>query len=145
MDHSTSPNGTLTPPADLVTTLGALKAEGWKSRSVAEEIAINLEGRLADGRPLSPGVQGFEETVVPQLETAILAGHDVILLGERGQAKTRLIRSLVELLDEWLPVIAGSEINDDPYNPVSAYGKAQVVELGDETPIHWIHRSVRYG
>ena len=145
MDHSTSPNGTLTPPAELATTLGALKAQGWESRSVAEEIAINLEGRLADGRPLSPGVQGFEETVVPQLETAILAGHDVILLGERGQAKTRLIRSLVELLDEWLPVIAGSEINDDPYNPVSAYGKAQVVERGDETPIHWIHRSVRYG
>jgi magnesium chelatase subunit I len=134
-----------TPPKDLPATLGALKASGWVSRPVAEEIAENLEARIAEGEPLSAGVKGFEETVLPQLETAILAGHDVILLGERGQAKTRLIRSLVDLLDEWLPVVAGSEINDDPYNPVSAHARAQVEELGDETPIHWIHRSARYG
>jgi magnesium chelatase subunit I len=133
------------PPKDLPTTLGTLKASGWVSRPVAEEIAENLEARIAAGEPLSTGVKGFEETVLPQLETAILAGHDVILLGERGQAKTRLIRSLVDLLDEWIPVVAGSEINDDPYNPVSAFARAQVEELGDETPIHWIHRTTRYG
>ena len=133
------------PPDDLPATLGELRASGWESRSVAEEIAVHLEERIAEGAALSPGVQGFEETVLPQLETAILAGHDIILLGERGQAKTRLIRSLVDLLDEWLPVISGSEINDDPYNPVSAHAKAVVAEVGEDTPIHWIHRSARYG
>jgi magnesium chelatase subunit I len=90
-------------------------------------------------------VKGFEDSVMPQLETAVLAGHDVILLGERGQAKTRLIRSLVELLDEWLPIVAGSEVNDDPYAPVSAHAKALVAAEGDATPIAWIHRSDRYG
>ena len=133
------------PPSDLPSTLGELLASGWTSRSVAAEMAANLEVRIAEGTPLSVGVQGFEDTVLPQLETAVLAGHDVILLGERGQAKTRLIRSLVDLLDEWLPVIAGSEINDDPTNPVSAGAKALVAEHGDATPISWIHRSGRYG
>ena len=133
------------PPSDLPSTLGELLASGWTSRSVAAEMAANLEVRIAEGTPLSVGVQGFEDTVLPQLETAVLAGHDVILLGERGQAKTRLIRSLVELLDEWLPAIAGSEINDDPTNPVSAGAKALVAEHGDATPISWIHRSDRYG
>jgi magnesium chelatase subunit I len=108
-------------------------------------MAANLEVRIAEGTPLSVGVQGFEDTVLPQLETAVLAGHDVILLGERGQAKTRLIRSLVDLLVEWLPVIAGSEINDDPTNPVSAGAKALVADQGDATPISWIHRTDRYG
>ena len=134
-----------TPPSDLPVTLGDLRASGWESRSVGEEMALNLERRIAEGTPLSPGVQGFEDTVLPQLETAVLAGHDVILLGERGQAKTRLIRSLVDLLDEWLPVIAGSEINDDPFHPVSAMARALVAEEGDATPIAWIHRSQRYG
>jgi len=94
---------------------------------------------------LIDGVLGFEDTVIPQLENAILAGHDIILLGERGQAKTRIIRSLIELLDEWLPVVAGSEINDDPYHPTSRYARLKVVEEGDETPITWAHRSERYG
>lgn len=134
-----------TPPSDLPVTLGDLRASGWESRSVGEEMALNLERRIAEGTALSPGVQGFEDTVLPQLETAVLAGHDVILLGERGQAKTRLIRSLVDLLDEWLPVIAGSEINDDPFHPVSAMARALVAEEGDATPIAWIHRSQRYG
>ena len=115
------------------------------SRSVAAEMAENLETRIAAGTPLSAGVKGFEDSVMPQLETAVLAGHDVILLGERGQAKTRLIRSLVELLDEWLPIVAGSEVNDDPYAPVSAHAKALVAAEGDATPIAWIHRSDRYG
>ncbi len=132
-------------PADLPRTLGALQASGWRSRTVAEELATNLEARIADGVALSAGVKGFEDTVMPQLETAILAGHDVILLGERGQAKTRLIRSLVDLLDEWIPTIEGSEINDDPANPVSAHARTLVAEHGDDTPISWIHRSQRYG
>jgi len=133
------------PPEDLATTLGELKASGWVSRSVAEELADNLETRIAAGQPLSAAVKGFEDTVLPQLETAILASHDVILLGERGQAKTRLIRSLVSLLDEWLPIVEGSEINDDPTAPVSAHARALVAERGDDTPIGWVHRSARYG
>lgn len=91
------------------------------------------------------GVLGYEDTVLPQLENALLAGHDLIFLGERGQAKTRIIRSLVELLDEWLPIVAGSEINDDPTAPVSRYARELVAEHGDETPVEWIHRSTRFG
>ena len=105
----------------------------------------NTAKAIAAGASLVPGVLGFEDTVVPQLETAILAGHDIILLGERGQAKTRVIRSLVGLLDEWTPIVAGSEINDDPYNPVSRYALDRVDELGEATPIDWVHRSQRYG
>jgi magnesium chelatase subunit I len=104
----------------------------------------NLEARIAAGEPLSLGVQGYDDTVVPQVETAILAGHDIILLGERGQAKTRLIRSLVALLDEWLPVVAGSDVRDDPENPISYFGKEQVSTHGDETRIEWVHRSQRF-
>ena len=97
------------------------------------------------GEPLFAGVQGYENTVMPQLENALLAGHDVVFLGERGQAKTRMIRSLTGLLDEWMPIVAGSEIMDDPYNPVSKYAKDLVAEHGDATPIDWVHRDVRYG
>ena len=143
---ASSPSSTVPSiPAELPRTLGELIASGWTSRPVAEELASNLEARIAEGAALSVGVKGFEDTVLPQLETAILAGHDVILLGERGQAKTRLIRSLVELLDEWLPAVEGSEINDDPSNPVSAFARSLVADLGDATPITWIHRSERYG
>jgi magnesium chelatase subunit I len=112
---------------------------------VAEEMRRNTAARIAAGESLIPGVLGFEDTVAPQLENAILAGHDVILLGERGQAKTRVIRSLVGLLDEWLPIVAGSEINDDPYGPVSRGAINLVAEQGDDTPITWVHRSQRYG
>jgi magnesium chelatase subunit I len=105
----------------------------------------NTETLIAAGASITPGVLGFEDTVIPQLENAILAGHDIILLGERGQAKTRVIRSLVGLLDEWLPVVAGSEINDDPYNPVSRAAINVVEEMGEATPIDWVHRSHRYG
>ncbi len=97
------------------------------------------------GEPLSPGILGFDETVLPQLENALLAGHDLIFLGERGQAKTRMIRQLVDLLDEWLPIVAGSEINDDPFAPVSRYAVDLVAEHGDDTPIEWVHRSRRFG
>src|SRR6478752_2997806 len=91
------------------------------------------------------GVLGYEDTVIPQLENALLAGHDVIFLGERGQAKTRMIRSLTQLLDEWMPIVAGSEINDDPYAPVSHHARMLVAERGDDTPIEWVHRDRRFG
>jgi magnesium chelatase subunit I len=127
------------------TTVGELRASGWVSRPVKEEIRANAVRRLAAGEPIVQGVIGFDDTVLPQLANALLAAHDVIFLGERGQAKTRIIRSLVELLDEWLPVVAGSEINDDPYHPVSSYARALVGERGDDTPIEWVHRDRRFG
>jgi magnesium chelatase subunit I len=133
------------PPHDLPRTLGDLRASGWESIAVADEMRRNACARIAAGEPLVSGVLGFEDTVVPQLENALLAGHDLILLGERGQAKTRLIRALVDLLDEWMPVVAGSEINDDPYQPASRFARLRVAEEGDETPIEWVHRSDRYG
>jgi magnesium chelatase subunit I len=145
-DPSSTPGpGTLRPPAELARTLGELHASGWKSVPVAEELRRNTMERIASGEKLVPGVLGFDDTVIPQLENAILAGHDVILLGERGQAKTRVIRALVGLLDEWLPIVAGSEINDDPYHPVSRAAINTVNELGEDTPITWVHRSQRYG
>jgi magnesium chelatase subunit I len=145
-DPSSTPGpGTLRPPAELARTLGELRTSGWKSVPVAEELRRNTMERIASGEKLVPGVLGFDDTVIPQLENAILAGHDVILLGERGQAKTRVIRALVGLLDEWLPIVAGSEINDDPYHPVSRAAINTVNELGDDTPITWVHRSQRYG
>ena len=127
------------------TTLGELKASGWQSRPVKEEIRQNAVVKIAAGEALFEGVMGFEETVMPQLENALLAGHDVIFLGERGQAKTRIIRSLTGLLDEWMPIVVGSEINDDPYAPVSKHARDLVAEKGDATPITWVHRSDRYG
>jgi magnesium chelatase subunit I len=145
-DPSAHPRpGTLRPPAELARTLGELRAAGWRSVPVAEEMRRNTAERIASGESMVPGVLGFEDTVIPQLENAILAGHDIIFLGERGQAKTRVIRALVGLLDEWLPIVAGSEINDDPYNPVSRAAVIAVAEAGDDTPITWVHRSDRYG
>ena len=132
-------------PASLPTTLGALKASGWQSIPVKEELRKNAVRNISEGKPLFEGVMGYEDTVMPQLENALLAGHDVVFLGERGQAKTRMIRSLTNLLDEWMPIIAGSEINDDPYNPVSRYAKNVVQQEGDNAPISWVHRSERFG
>ena len=126
-------------------TLGQLKASGWSSVPVKEELRRNAVARIAAGQSLFPGMLGYDETVLPQLETAILAGHDVIFLGERGQGKTRMIRSMVDLLDEWLPIVAGSEILDDPYHPVSKHAKDLVAEQGDDAPIAWVHRSTRFG
>ena len=113
---------------------------GWQSVPVKEEIRRNAIAQIAAGEPLFDGVLGYEDTVLPQLENALLAGHDVIFLGERGQAKTRMIRSLTALLDEWMPIVAGSEINDDPYHPVSQHARDLVRERGDDTPIDWVHR-----
>ena len=130
---------------DRPNTLGALVASGWRSVPVAEELRRNAIGRIREGEPLVAHVLGYEDTVLPQLENALVAGHDVIFLGERGQAKTRMIRNITDLLDEWMPIVAGSEINDDPLNPVSAYAKSLLAEQGDETPIDWVHRDERYG
>src|SRR5438132_10431253 len=124
--------------------LAELRRSGWVSRPVKDEVRSNAMARMAAGEPVVPGLLGFDDTVLPQLENAPLAGHDVIFLGERGQAKTRIIRSLVELLDEWTPAVAGSEINDDPYHPVSRPARDLVAERGDDTPIEWIHRSRRF-
>ena len=126
-------------------TVGQLRESGWVSRSVKHEVRENAVARISAGQPLFERVLGYEDTVLPQLENALLAGHDVIFLGERGQAKTRMIRSLTGLLDEWMPIVAGSEINDDPYVPSSRHARDLVAEHGEDTPIIWVHRDHRYG
>ena len=125
--------------------VGELKKSGWVSRPVKEEMRQNAVALISSGEPLFDGVVGYENTVLPQLENAVLAGHDVIFLGERGQAKTRMIRSMVNLLDEGMPYVEGSEIYDDPFNPVSKYAKDLLAKRGDKTAIAWAHRDVRYG
>jgi len=132
-------------PAHLPRTLGSLRTSGWRSLPVKEELRRNAVAAIRDGRPLFEGVMGYEETVMPQLENALLAGHDVVFLGERGQAKTRIIRSLTNLLDEWMPIVSGSEINDDPYDPVSRHARDAVAAHGDSTSIDWVHRDDRFG
>jgi magnesium chelatase subunit I len=127
------------------TTLGELRASGWRSVPVKDEIRRNAVARIAAGEQLIPSVIGYGETVLPQLENAVLAGHDIIFLGERGQAKTRMIRSLVALLDEWMPIVGGSEINDDPDRPVSRHARDLIAGQGDDTPIEWVHRDQRFG
>ena len=126
------------------TTLGKLRESGYKSVSVKDELRTNLIAKLRSGEKLFPGIAGYDETVVPQLVNAILARHNVILLGLRGQAKSRIIRQLTHLLDEQLPVIAGSEVNDDPFHPISAYGRQMLELQGDATPIEWISRDSRF-
>jgi magnesium chelatase subunit I len=133
------------PPSDLPRTLGELRATGHEYRPVKQELRENLLGRLRDGVPRFPGVVGYEDTVLPELERALLAGHDVVLLGERGQGKTRVMRSLIALLDEWTPVIADSELNEHPFHPISPASVRLAAEAGDELPIRWLHRSMRYG
>ena len=133
------------PPNTLPSTLGALRTSGWESVPVKDEMRRNAIAKIRAGEALFDGVMGYESTVMPQLENALLAGHDIVFLGERGQAKTRMIRSLTGLLDEWMPIVSGSEINDDPYNPVSRHARDLVEQMGDDTPISWVHRSERYG
>lgn len=126
-------------------TLAALKESGWKSESVKQELRRNLIRKMQHGEELFPGILGYEKTVIPQLQHAILSHHDLILLGLRGQAKTRILRTLVHFLDEYMPVVAGSQINDNPLNPLSKYAKELIAEQGGDTPIEWVHRSERYG
>ncbi|HMX30316.1 MAG TPA: magnesium chelatase, partial [Blastocatellia bacterium] len=125
-------------------TLGELKASGYRSRSVKTEIRQNLIKRLRLNEPLFPGVIGYEDTVIPQIVNALLAQQNIILLGLRGQAKSRILRELTGLLDPELPVLAGSEINDDPLAPLSAYGRQLIAEKGDAAPIAWVERDARY-
>jgi len=131
-------------PHQEVTTRRGLRDAGYRPRSIRDEVRTNLIASLRSGERLFAGIHGYEGTVIPQLENAILAGHDIILLGERGQAKTRLARSLVQLLDPWMPIIAGSETNDDPFQPVSAFGRRMIAEFGDEVAIEWVPRDRRF-
>ncbi len=138
-----APPSDATPPHTLARTLGALRDAGWRDRTVREEVAENLVDRLRTGQPLVTGVVGFDETVLPDLERALLAGHDVILLGERGQAKSRIVRKLAELLDEWLPYVEGCELHSSPDRPLSPHARLALAQHGDATPIAWLHRSER--
>jgi magnesium chelatase subunit I len=128
-----------------ISTLGELRASGYRSRGVKAEMRANLVRMLRAGEPLLPGILGYDDSVLPQIENAVLAGQDIILLGERGQAKSRIARSLVSLLDEWVPEVAGAELHDDPLRPVSPYARALLAEQGDDAPVAWLHRDLRYG
>ncbi|MCX7998739.1 MAG: hypothetical protein N3A69_07275 [Leptospiraceae bacterium] len=125
-------------------TLAELKNSGYKERTVKQEMAENLSRKLRNHETIFPGIHGYEETVIPQMIHAILSGHNMVLLGEKGQAKTRLMRSLVHLLDEEIPVLL-TEIPESPFHPITAKGKKVLAEYGDDTPIHWLHREERYG
>jgi magnesium chelatase subunit I len=129
---------------EKIKTLGELKASGYKSKLIKDELRDNLREKIKSGKPVFEGVHGFENTVIPELERAILSRHNINLLGLRGQAKTRMARKMIELLDEYIPVVEGSEINDDPFCPISRYAKEQIAQLGDKTPIAWLHRSERF-
>ena len=137
-----APSPRSTPPS--ARTLGELRASGWTPRTVHQELRANLVAKLRAGEPVFPGVIGFDETVVPQIQNALLSGHSLLLLGLRGQAKTRLARTLVGLLDEWVPAIEGSEMNECPENPVTVPGRRRKEAEGDALPIEWIHREDRY-
>jgi magnesium chelatase subunit I len=128
-----------------IATLGELRASGYQTRTVKEELRANLVDRLRRGEPLMPGILGYDDTVLPQIENAVLAGQDMILLGERGQAKSRIARSLIGLLDRWMPEVAGAELHDDPLRPVSPYALALIADRGDDTPVAWLAREDRYG
>ncbi len=127
-----------------ISTLGQLKASGYQSRKVKDELRSNLIGKMKKGERVFKGVIGYDETVIPDMERALLSRHNIILLGLRGQAKTRIARQMVELLDEYIPIVKGSELNDDPFQPLSRYGRDLIAEQGDDAPIDWIHRSERY-
>ena len=127
-----------------ITTLGALKASGYKSKSIKTELRDNLILALKSGKTTFPQMHGYEQTVIPQLERAILSKHNINLLGLRGQGKTRIARLMLNLLDEYIPVVSGSEINDDPLIPISRYARDLIAEKGDDTPLTWMHRSERF-
>ena len=130
--------------APTIATVGALRASGHEQKHLKQELRDNLLAALRAGRDPWPGLHGFAETVIPQVERAIIAGHDIVLLGERGQGKTRLLRTLVGLLNEWTPVIAGSELGEHPYDPITPTSRRRALELGDDLPVAWRHRDERY-
>jgi magnesium chelatase subunit I len=129
---------------DYPRTLHELKAAQYQTLSVKDELRLNLIRKLRAGEKLFPGIVGYEDTVIPQIVNAVLSRHNIILLGLRGQAKSRIIRQLTNLLDERIPIIAGSEVNDDPFRPISAYGRQMLMQNGDATPISWIDRDSRF-
>src|ERR1700730_9657148 len=128
-----------------IKTLGELKKAGYRNRSVKEEIRENLIRKLKNKETTFPGIIGYEDSVIPDTERAILSRHNILFLGLRGQAKTRMARLMTQLMDEWVPYITGSEINDDPSKPISKYARDLIEEKGDDTPISWLHRTERYG
>ncbi len=128
-----------------IKTLGELRKSGYKSLPIKDEIRKNLIEKIKENENPFTGIIGYEDTVIPDTERALLSRHNILFLGLRGQAKTRMARQMTQLLDEYIPVIAGSEVNDDPFNPLSKFGKDAIAEHGDETPIQWLHRSERYG
>src|SRR5215212_1754765 len=128
-----------------IKTLGELKRSGYKSRKIKEEIRENLIGKIRAKENTFPGIVGYEETVIPDTERALLSRHNILFLGLRGQAKTRMARQMIDLLDEYIPAVAGSEINDDPLNPLSKFAKDLIAREGDNTLINWVHKSERYG
>ena len=130
--------------APTSSTLGQLRASGHVLKPLRTEIRDNLLARLSAGEDPWPGLHGFGQTVIPQLERALIAGHDVVLLGERGQGKTRLLRTMVGLLDEWSPVISGSEIGEHPYEPVTVASQQAAATYGDDLRVSWRHRDERY-
>ena len=130
---------------EKITTLGQLKKSGYISKSIKDEVRDNLIKSIQEKENPFTGIMGYEDTVIPDTERAILSRHNILFLGLRGQAKTRMARQMVDLLDEYIPVVAGSEVNDDPLKPFSKYGIDKIAELGDKTPIQWLHRSERYG
>lgn len=127
-----------------ILTLGALKESGIRTKPVRDEIRDNLIAAMKEGRNLFPDIIGYDKTVIPQLVNALLSRHDILLLGLRGQAKTRIARSLTQFLDEWIPVVAGSSLNEDPFHPITGPTKKMIGEIGDETPVAWLHREERY-
>ena len=127
-----------------IKTLKDLKSSGYSSLDIKDEMIKNLKINLSSGKPTFEGIHGYEDSVIPDLERAILSKHNINLLGLRGQAKTKLARQLINLLDEWIPIVSGSEINDDPFNPISYYAKNIVTKKGDNTPIEWVHRNNRF-
>src|SRR5258707_15529370 len=128
-----------------IKTLGELKKSEYRPKSVKEEIRLNLIRKLQNKETTFPGIIGYEDTVIPDTERALLSRHNILFLGLRGQAKTRMARQMIDLLDEYVPYVTGSEINDDPFRPISKFARDLLAAKGDDTPISWLHRSDRYG
>src|SRR6187200_1357172 len=124
-----------------IKTLGELKKSGYQPRSIKEELRQNLILKLKRKENTFPGILGYDDSVVPDVERALLSRHNILFLGLRGQAKTRMAREMISLLDEWIPVVSGSDINDDPFRPISHFARVTIADKGDETPVEWMHRS----